>query len=67
MGLKIEILKNRKCLEELKVYIKEDYTSKILHKRKELQKELNARKQQGENVALRHDRIIILNRKTQTP
>lgn len=63
MGLKIQILKNRKYLENSKIYIKEDYTPKILQKRKELQDEFRARKEKGENVALRYDQIITLNRK----
>lgn len=67
MGLKIQILKNKKYLNESNIYIKEDYTPKILQKRKELQDEFRARKEQGENVVLRYDKIITFNKKYQNP
>lgn len=69
MGLKIEIMKNKKLLEQSQIYIKEDFTQKVLKKRKELQVEFKARKEQGEKVALRYDRIIILNqpKESETP
>lgn len=60
MGLKIQILRNRKYLEETTIYIKEDFTQKILKKRRELQEEFRARKEQGENIAMKYDKIITL-------
>lgn len=64
LGLKIQILKNSKFLEDTKICVKEDFTSKVLQKRKELQEELKQRKEQGENVILKYDKIITLKSKS---
>ncbi|CAH2096389.1 unnamed protein product [Euphydryas editha] len=55
---KLQILKNRKALENTSMYIKEDYTPAVLQKRKELQGELQRRRLSGEKVMLRHDKIV---------
>ncbi|CAH0714174.1 unnamed protein product, partial [Brenthis ino] len=58
MGLKIDIL--RKYLKERGLYIKEDYTQKVLQRRKELQEEYRSRKQNGEKIVMRRDKIVTL-------
>lgn len=60
-GQKIELLKNKHKLSETTIYIKEEFSQKILQKRKELQEEIRNRREQGEKVALRYDKIITLN------
>ncbi|KOB68171.1 Transmembrane protein [Operophtera brumata] len=47
MGLKIQIQKNKKKLENTPYYIKEDYPPEILNKRKELQIQLEKEREQG--------------------
>lgn len=64
MGLKIKILRNKKSLENSNIYIKEDYSPNILQKRKELQEEFRSRREQGENIILKRDKIISLENKS---
>lgn len=63
LGLKIQILRNKKLLDDAEMYIKEDFSKKILQKRKELQEELKLRREKGENVILKYDKIVELNKK----
>ncbi|CAH0727203.1 unnamed protein product, partial [Brenthis ino] len=63
LGRKIELLKNKKKLNNLPIYIKEDYSPNILEKRKLLQEEYKSRREQGENIILKYDKIVCLNRK----
>lgn len=60
VGRKIEILKNKKSLDGSSVYLKEDYSQKVLEKRKQLQEELKREREAGKNVALRYDKIVEL-------
>ncbi|KAF9415091.1 hypothetical protein HW555_007181 [Spodoptera exigua] len=55
---KLEILKQKKRLENTGIYIKEDYTPAVLIKRQELQEELQRRRTSGEKVMLRYDKIV---------
>lgn len=65
VGKKIEILKNKKSLERTPYYIKEDFSQKILEKRKSLQPELQKLREEGKQAIIRYDKIVILeNRKT---
>lgn len=64
MGLKIKILRNKSLLKDCNIYLKEDYTPKILQKRKDLQKEFLSRREQGEKVILKQDKIISLDNKS---
>lgn len=66
MGHKINILKNSKYLKETGLYIKEDYTHKVLQRRKELQEEYKSRKQKGEKIVMRRDKIVTLYTKQST-
>lgn len=63
LGKKIELLKKSKFLENTNFYIKEDYPPKVLQKRKELQEELRRQRELGNNVSLRYDRIITLEKR----
>lgn len=60
LGKKIQVLKNRKYLNELNCayYIKEDFPPKIVQKRKELQEIVNKEREKGINAVLRYDKII---------
>lgn len=49
-----------KTLEGANLYVKADYTQSVLQKRKDLQEELKKKREQGENVVLRYDKIITL-------
>lgn len=60
MGRKIDILKNKYKLLNSGLYIKEDFTPKVLEVRKELQEELKKQREMGKNVVLRYDKIITL-------
>lgn len=64
-GRKLQLLKNKKILENTGIYIKEDYTPAVLQKRKELQGELQRRRLSGEKVMLRYDKIVKLKSKEQ--
>ncbi|XP_052739968.1 uncharacterized protein LOC128198453 [Bicyclus anynana] len=64
MGLKLKILRSKNLLRDTSIYLKEDYTPKILQKRKELQEELLSRREKGEYVVIKYDKIITLNRKS---
>lgn len=60
VGRKIEILRNKKSLEGSPVYVKEDFSPKVLEKRKQLQGELRREREAGKKVALRYDKIVEL-------
>ncbi|XP_052742284.1 uncharacterized protein LOC128198873 [Bicyclus anynana] len=64
MGLKLKVLRSKNLLKNTRVYLKEDFTPKILQKRKELQEEFLSRREKGENVVIKYDKIITLNRKS---
>lgn len=62
VGKKINILKNNKTLKESNIYVKPDYPKSVLQKRKDLQEELKKRRELGEQVALRYDKIVTVKR-----
>ncbi|KAJ2937336.1 hypothetical protein O0L34_g17649 [Tuta absoluta] len=55
---KIEIMRNRSKLQGTNIYLKEDLTTKIMTERKKLQAELKERRDNGENVFLKYDKIV---------
>lgn len=63
LGKKIQILNNKKLLDETSYYIKEDFSKKVLEKRKSLQDELKRLRNEGKRAVLKFDKIIILNNK----
>lgn len=58
-GKKIMILKNKKKLEQSKIYIKEDFSPKILAVRKSLHEQLQKERREGKMAYLRYDKIVI--------
>ncbi|XP_045453301.1 uncharacterized protein LOC123662503 [Melitaea cinxia] len=60
MGLKINILRNKKLLKNTPFYFKEDYPLDILNKRKELLVQLKKEKQLGHKAYIRYDKLIVL-------
>ncbi|CAG4953632.1 unnamed protein product [Colias eurytheme] len=64
MGMKIQILRNKKMLENSPYYIKEDFTLDVLNKRKELQREIAMLREQGKNAIIKYDKVVILKIKT---
>lgn len=58
-GKKIMILKNKKMLEQTNVYLKEDFSPKILEVRKSLHEQLQKERSEGKIAYLRYDRIVI--------
>lgn len=60
MGLKINIWKNKKLLENTPYYLKEDYPLEILNKRKELQEQLQKEKQLGNTAFISYDKLIVI-------
>lgn len=60
---KIEILRNKKLLEKQNCYIKEDYPTKILEKRKELQEKAKEEREKGNKVLLKYDKLVIIPQK----
>ncbi|CAG4913127.1 unnamed protein product [Colias eurytheme] len=65
MGMKIQILKNKKMLENSSYYIKEDFPLDVLNKRKELQREIAMLREQGKNAIIKYDKVVILKNKNQ--
>lgn len=60
LGKKIELLKNKKQLDNSQIYIKQDFTKKVLQERQELKNELNRQIELGNRAAIRHGKIITL-------
>nr|XP_034840379.1 uncharacterized protein LOC117996428 [Maniola hyperantus] len=67
LGRKIELLKNKHKLAETSMYIKEEFSQRTLQKRRDLQEELRTRREQGEKVTLRYDKIITVNKRGSSP
>ncbi|XP_061724979.1 uncharacterized protein LOC133530935 [Cydia pomonella] len=63
LGRKIQVLRKKKSLEGTNYYIKEDFTGKVLEKRKELQEEAKKERDKGNKVIIRQDKLIILKNK----
>lgn len=66
MGLKIQIQKNKKILENTPYYIKEDFPLEVLNKRKELQVQLEKEREQGRMAIIKYDKLIVLNNRSLT-
>lgn len=60
LGTKINILKQKRALNDTAYYIKEDYPQKVLEKRKELQTQVRIEKEKGNKAIIKYDKLIIL-------
>lgn len=60
VGFKLNVLKNKSCLQGTSYYIKEDYPIEILNKRKELQVQLQEVKASGKIAFIKYDKLIVL-------
>lgn len=60
MGLKINILKNKKRLSSSPYYIKEDFPLEVLKRRRELQTELIKEREAGNRAIIKYDKLVIL-------
>lgn len=67
LGMKIDIQRNKKCLENTPYYLKEDYPLDVLNKRKELQIQLKKEKDSGKKAFIKYDKLIVLNTDQQPP
>lgn len=64
MGKKIEILKNKKILQDTtSYYIKQDYPPEVLEERKKLNAQLQKEKEQGKKGYIKYNKLIILSEK----
>lgn len=59
LGKKIKILQNKKKLDTVNAYIKEDFPPDVLEKRKILQAELKQELEKGNKGRIQYDRLII--------
>lgn len=57
---KIEILKTKKSLNDTTYYVKEDFPTNILIKRKELQEQAKLEREKGNKAIIRYDKLIII-------
>lgn len=60
MGLKIELLKNKKKLNNSPYYIKEDFPPEILEERKKLTSQLLEERSKGRRAFLKYDKLVII-------
>ncbi|XP_063376834.1 uncharacterized protein LOC134664177 [Cydia fagiglandana] len=63
LSRKIQVLWKKKNLEGTNWHIKEDFTEKVLEKRKGLQEEAKQEREKGNKVIIRQDKLIILKNK----
>ena len=56
---RLMILQRAKYLKGSKMYINEDYTDAVHHKRKDLMPKLKAARDRGDIAFLRHDKLMI--------
>lgn len=63
MGKKIQLLKNKKHLENTPYYIQEDFPKDVLEKRKQLKLRMKEEKEKGNKAILKYDRLIIIDNK----
>lgn len=66
LGIKIDIYKQKKALNDTTYYMKEDYPHYVLEKRKELQEQVKMERERGNLAILKYDKIIILDKNTNT-
>ncbi|XP_047984422.1 uncharacterized protein LOC125224945 [Leguminivora glycinivorella] len=57
LGKKIQVLRKKKNLEGTNYYIKEDFTGKVLEKRRELQDQAKKERDMGNKVIIRQDKL----------
>lgn len=67
LGVKIEIFKNRRILNDTTYYIKEDFPPHILEKRKELQEIAKIEIEKGNLATIRYDKLIIRSKNNDLP
>lgn len=68
MGFKLQIKKNKSCLDNTSYYLKEDYPIEVLNKRKELQSQLLIEKEAGNTASyIKYDRLIVVSKTKDTP
>lgn len=60
LGIKINILKNKKKLDNTPLYIKEDFPREILEERKKLSAQLKEERDKGHKAFLKYDKLIII-------
>lgn len=65
LGRKIEVLKNKKILENTRYYIMEDFPPKVLEKRKQLKEEVSKHIKDGKKAFIKYDRVVILHNEKQ--
>lgn len=63
---KMEIIKSKRFLADCDFMVREDFSTEVLNRRKELQPEVDELRRKGKNAVLRHDRIIILDERLPT-
>ncbi|XP_063636127.1 uncharacterized protein LOC134806736 [Cydia splendana] len=59
LGLKINLYKQRRVLNDTAYYIKEDYPQNVLEKRKQLQEQLRIEKEKGNSATIKYDKLVI--------
>lgn len=67
LGIKINILNQKRLLNDTRYYINEDYPKYILEKRRQLQKQAIQEREKGNKVVIKYDKLVILkpnNRRT---
>lgn len=60
LGIKINILKNKKKLNNTQYYIKEDFPPEILEERKKLSTQLQEERNKGRKAFLKYNKLIII-------
>lgn len=60
VGFKVNVLKNKSVLKGTSYYIKEDYPTEVLNKRKELQVQLRKEKEAGNIAFIKYDKLVVL-------
>lgn len=60
MGLKIEILKNKKKLDKTPYYIKEDFPPEILEERKKLTVQMLEERNKGHKAFLSYNKLVVI-------
>ncbi|XP_072945489.1 uncharacterized protein [Epargyreus clarus] len=58
LGQKINILKQKRVLNDTQFYLKEDFPKQILEKRKELQEQAKQEAEKGNKVRIKYDKLI---------
>lgn len=59
LGMKINVLKNKKQLAASRIYIKHEYPPKVLKIREQLQHQLKLEKEKGNEAFINYDKLIV--------